>query len=61
MINFYTGGEEYYLLYKNGTHEVRRVTSFEGDYDVVFIGNYNSCLEFLDTLVESNFEYDLNL
>lgn len=57
--NFFTGGEEYFIKYENGTHVIKRV-DFE-ENTIIFTGNYEKCLGYKKVLFEDNFEYDLNL
>lgn len=58
----YTGGEHYFILFKEGTHAVIRETpDFEPENEVVFTGKYEKCSEYIDNLVVDNFEYDMNI
>lgn len=60
--DIYTGGEHYWIRFRNGTHEVRRETgpSFP-DNETVFTGRYEQCIDYLNRLLEENADYDLNL
>ena len=58
----YTGGEHYYILFKQGTHMVMRETpDFEPENEVIYRGNYKDCSNYIDNIVIKNFEYDLNI
>ena len=49
-MNRYVGTQEYIIIYKDGTHEVREIVNLMGDYEVVFRGFYEACLEKLASL-----------
>lgn len=57
-----TGDDEYYIHYKRGTHELRKIVDDDdSDYEVVFTGNLKSCMKEFNKIKEKNFEYDYNL
>lgn len=59
---YYTGGEEYYIIYSKGTHELRRITDDNtSDYEVVFTGFYESCVSEIEKICDENADYDLSL
>lgn len=58
----YTGGEHYWIRFRNGTHEVRRETGPSyPDNETMFTGSYEQCCGWLQKQMEANVEYDLNL
>lgn len=62
----WTGGEHFWIQYKNGTHVLLRETceetcECESESEIVFTGHYEKCLEELERIVEANFEYDFNI
>ena len=58
----YSGGEHYYIIFKNGNHAVMRETpDFEPENETVFTGHYEKCVKFIDDLVNANADYDLNI
>lgn len=60
--DIYTGGEHYWIRYRNGTHEVRRETyESEPDNETVFTGSYEACCSYLQQKQIDNADYDLNL
>lgn len=56
-----TGGFEYYLFYKRGQHELRKIINSDDDYEVVFSGHYEACIKHYQKIRNKNFEYDYNL
>ncbi|MNH66558.1 hypothetical protein D3C73_185920 [compost metagenome] len=65
MINverWYTGGNEYYMTFKNGNHELRKITNEDtADYETVTCGHYQKCQAVMTDIMNSNIEYDHNL
>lgn len=58
----YTGGEHYWIEYKDGTHVVRRETpDCYDDNETVFTGHYEQCVEWIENTRIENADYDLNL
>lgn len=58
----YTGGEHYWIRYREGRHEVRRETpECYDDHETVFVGSYEAALKYLEELRAANADYDLNL
>lgn len=54
-----TGGYEYYIRYKRGQHELRKVLDDDNDeYEIVFTGDYDKCIEKLGQIRAKNFKYD---
>ena len=56
---FYAGGNEYYIIYKNGTHQINKVGYFDNgelNPEVVFTGHYDKCLEEKDRIVSEYLE-----
>lgn len=43
--NFYTGGQEYIIGYKNGTHYIKKVLpDCYPESETIFVGPYKECL-----------------
>ena len=61
IMEAYTGGEHYFILYKFGTHHLCRVTKYGDDYVIESSGTFEECMKALQAKIESNYEYDLNL
>lgn len=62
MERWYTGGEEYYLTFVNGNHELRKLTNEEtGDYDVIESGHFEKCKATMNEIIANNIDYDYNL
>lgn len=62
MFNRFTGGYEYYIVFSEGTHAVKRV--WEGsdeEPEVVYRGNYAECRAFIEERIRQNYEYDNDL
>ena len=58
----YTGGEHYYIIFKDGTHAVMRETpDFDPENETIYQGAYNECSRYIDDLVINNYEYDLDI
>jgi len=57
----YTGGEHYWIRFHNGIHEVVRETFEKIQDEVVFVGHYEKCIDYLEQLKIENVDYDLNL
>jgi hypothetical protein len=57
-----TGGHEYYMKFNRGNHELRKITDEANDeYEVVFSGHYEKCIEKMNKIKAENFDYDYNL
>jgi hypothetical protein len=54
--NYFIGDQEYAIWFKNGQHEVREFTNEEGHYNVIFTGNYKSCIEFRNRMYDGYWE-----
>lgn len=54
--NFYIGGEEYIVIFKNGIHHIINVNAYEREMDmeypgaVVFSGSYDECISKRDEM-----------
>ncbi len=60
--SFYTGGEEYYIRFSNGAHELRMITDDEESYyEVVFTGHIDQCINKMTEIIADNVDYDYNL
>lgn len=59
--HIYTGGDHYCVEFFQGTYRVVRVDYAHDDPDVEFVGKYDECIKYLNDVVESNVDYDLNL
>lgn len=58
----WTGGEHYFIIFRSGTHALMKETGeLEPVNEVIFTGHYEKCVSLLDEIVESNFEYDMNI
>jgi len=57
--NFYTGGNEYFIVFERGTHHICVV-----DYNCnprIFTGSYEKCLQEKERIIADNADYDYNL
>lgn len=57
----YTGGEHYWIIFRNGHHEVRMEGYPGQDNKTVHAGNYEDCIAWLENEKISNAEYDLGI
>ena len=58
----YTGGEHYWIEYRNGTHAVRmELPDCYDDNATLFIRNYEQCINWIENVIIENAEYDLHL
>lgn len=58
-LNFYTGGEEYFICYEDGIHKLKLV-GFNHN-ETICTGSYEYCLDKINSIIEQNLDYDLNL
>jgi hypothetical protein len=56
-----SGGHEYYMVYRKGNHELRKIINSDDDYEIVCTGHYEECMRKMDEIKAENFEYDYNL
>jgi hypothetical protein len=62
MDRFETGGNEYYICFNRGQHELRECVEDENLPDTVIAeGHYTFCTQVRDRLIKSNIDYDYNL
>lgn len=58
----YTGGNHFWIRFHNGQHEVRMETpDYCDDNETVFVGHYEDCVKYINNLLVTNADYDLNL
>lgn len=58
----YSGGELYYICYRNGQYHVMRDSGYdEVEDDCIYSGFYEDCKSMFLVIREENVDYDYNL
>lgn len=58
----WTGGEHYFISFRNGTHHVMMATpDYKPENETIFTGTYEDCISKLANVVQGNYEYDMNI